>query len=243
MTERDPPSQRETGTGSETGPRSESLRPDSGIAGVVVAGGRSDRFADGEKALARLNGRPLVAHVVDAVAPVVDEVVVNCRADQRDALADALEGSAFGAPDAPEYRFAVDAVAGGGPVAGLRTGLRETVAAYAVTVPCDMPFLESAFLATLLSRAGDGTGAVAEFDGRVEPFPAAVHVRSATAAANEALEAGVGSLRDYLSSLAPTVIPEAETRAHVGPSCFFDVDTRADLRRAQRPTVPPEEGE
>lgn len=212
-----------------------SLRTDTGVAGIVVAGGRSERYNAGDKALAELDGRPLVARAIDALVPVADELVVNCRRDQRDAIASVLANAVADDADVakPDYRFAVDSVSGRGPVAGLRAALREADATYAVTVPCDMPFLKPAFLSTLLSRGRDRTGAVAEFDGRVEPFPAAVHVRSGTAAATEAVAAGVGSLRDYVATLEPDVVPENEVRAHVTPRCFFDVDSRSDLRRAR----------
>ncbi|PSP45582.1 molybdenum cofactor guanylyltransferase, partial [Halobacteriales archaeon QH_10_70_21] len=59
-------------------------------AGVVVAGGRSTRMGDREKAVVELAGQPLVARIADRLAAVTDEFVVNCRADQREAIAAAL---------------------------------------------------------------------------------------------------------------------------------------------------------
>lgn len=62
------------------------------IAGIVLAAGRGTRFPDGPKMLARLDGKPLVRHVVGAALacgldPVL--VVVGHRAEEvREALVD-----------------------------------------------------------------------------------------------------------------------------------------------------------
>ena len=58
---------------------------------LVIAGGRSTRFGDRDKAVAELDGTPMIRRVVDRVADVVDEVVINCRADQVDPISAALD--------------------------------------------------------------------------------------------------------------------------------------------------------
>ena len=46
-------------------------------ASLVLAGGRSTRFGDSDKAVAELAGTPMIRRVVDRVAGVVSEVVIN----------------------------------------------------------------------------------------------------------------------------------------------------------------------
>jgi molybdopterin-guanine dinucleotide biosynthesis protein A len=202
------------------------LKPDTGRAGVVLAGGRSTRFEDGDVALAPLGGRSLLVHAVEAVSPVVDEVVVSCRGDQRRRFAAALGES--------DVSFVVDPVDGVGPVAGLLTALRETDRLTAVVTGCDLPLVPSAFLGHLLDRVEQSTtaGVVIRADGRTRPLPTAVNVRAAAAAASEALDTG-GTLRDVVESLAPVVIPERHVAATVGTERLLTVDTRADLARAE----------
>ncbi|MFC6730988.1 MULTISPECIES: molybdenum cofactor guanylyltransferase [unclassified Haladaptatus] len=210
------------------------MKADTGRAGIVLAGGRSARFENQDKALASLLGKPLIWHVVEAVAPAVDEVVVNCRRAQREAIESALADHVV--------RFAVDRVPDRGPVAGIRTGLRATKAKYAAAVPCDMPFLSAGFLDFLFSRADTKTGTVTRFRDHITPFPAVVHVRAAESVCTEVVRERDGSLYDLVALLDPVVIPEREATAHAGRDAFTNVNTHADLRgaiaRANRPNVP-----
>jgi molybdenum cofactor guanylyltransferase len=48
------------------------------LLGAIIAGGGARRFG-GDKAAALLNGRALIDHVADALAPQVDEMVVSGR--------------------------------------------------------------------------------------------------------------------------------------------------------------------
>jgi molybdopterin-guanine dinucleotide biosynthesis protein A len=50
--------------------------------GAIIAGGKSRRF-DGDKALAVLNGKALLDHVVDGISPSSDALVV-CGRNWRD---------------------------------------------------------------------------------------------------------------------------------------------------------------
>jgi molybdopterin-guanine dinucleotide biosynthesis protein A len=48
------------------------------ILGAVIAGGRSRRFG-GDKALANIDGQPMIAHVIAALRPQVDDIVICGR--------------------------------------------------------------------------------------------------------------------------------------------------------------------
>ena len=203
------------------------LKPDTGRAGIVLAGGRSTRFDGDDKAAVTLGGMPLVEHAVTAVDPVVDDVIVSCRSGQVERFESILE----------EYdvSFAVDPIDDLGPVAGLRTALRETDRLTAVVTACDTPLIPSAFLGHLLDRVENATtaGVVTRVGGNLQPIPMAVNVRAAAAACTEAL-VGDSSLRDVIDALAPVVIPERAVRATVGVDRLLDVATRGDLARAER---------
>lgn len=136
--------------------------------GIVLAGGRSSRIG-APKALLELAGEPLLRHVVRALAPACDEIVLVAApeaaqpAELRDGLARearligrrwrALHGDAGTPALAPRVRVVHDLQPHLGPVSGLATGLAAARGAIAFVAACDVPFLVPALVAGLLERA------------------------------------------------------------------------------------------
>jgi len=107
------------------------------VTGIVLAGGMGRRMGGVDKGLVELGGRPMVAHVVERLAPQVGEVLINAN-QNRDRYA------LFG------YSVVADAVGGfAGPLAGLHAGMTEAKTPWVVTVPCDSPFLPRDLVARL----------------------------------------------------------------------------------------------
>jgi molybdopterin-guanine dinucleotide biosynthesis protein A len=99
------------------------------VTGVVLAGGQGRRMGGVDKGLVELDGRPMVAHVLERLAPQVGPILVNANQN-------ADRYAAFG------YPVVSDAVGGfAGPLAGLHAGLTRAATPFVVTVPCDSPFL------------------------------------------------------------------------------------------------------
>lgn len=120
--------------------------------GLVLAGGRSRRFGR-EKALAEVDGRPMIAAVAAVLARGCAAVAVNAP-DGSGAAAFARAAGLELLPDTPGDPE--------GPLAGVRAGLlwaQSRGAGALVTAPCDTPFLPEDFVARL---AAAGAPAVAE---------------------------------------------------------------------------------
>jgi len=113
--------------------------PAPAITGLVLAGGQGRRMGTIDKGLVPLAGRPMVAHVLERLAPQVDDILIN--ANQHSA-----EYAAFG------HRVIADAIGGfAGPLAGLQVGLANARHPLVATVPCDSPFLPADLVARLAS--------------------------------------------------------------------------------------------
>lgn len=111
------------------------------VTGIVLAGGQGRRMGTVDKGLQQLHGRPMVAHVLERLAPQVDALIVNANQNP-DAYAEI--GEPFGA------RIVPDRVGGfAGPLAGLQAGLAAASTPLVVTVPCDSPFLPLDLVARL----------------------------------------------------------------------------------------------
>ncbi|MFC4450875.1 molybdenum cofactor guanylyltransferase [Halorussus aquaticus] len=213
-------------------------------AGVVLAGGRSTRFGEGDKAVADLAGVPMIRRVADRLAPVVDVLVVNCRADQRGAIAAALDGY-----DRP-VRFAIDPDPDEGPMAGIRTGLREvetTDSRYAFVAACDMPFLDPDLVAYLFERARgrDADERESPSDPRrsrdaavprptdwFETIHAVYRARPMADACDAALAAGESKIIEPLFELDYAVV-EGEELDRFDADSFENVNTREEFEAAE----------
>lgn len=193
-------------------------------AGVVVAGGRSTRLGDREKAVVEIAGRPLVARVADSLSAVADELVVNCRTDQREAIAGALAEH--------DPTFAIDEHPDRGPVAGIATGLRAADCHYAAVVACDLPFLDPDLLAYLFERAAGNDAAVPKPAEWFEPMHAVYRPAPMADACEAALEEGDVRIIEPLFTLDYEVVERRDLVAHGSLTSFESVDTPADLRDA-----------
>lgn len=115
--------------------------PRDSITGLVLAGGLGRRMGGEDKGLVPLAGRPMVAHVLDALRPQVGTVVVNANRNQE-------RYAAFGHP------VIADAVDGYlGPLAGVLTALQHCATEFLVTAPCDAPLIAPDLVARLYAAA------------------------------------------------------------------------------------------
>jgi len=187
-------------------------------AGIVLAGGYSTRFGDREKALVPVGGEPMLSRVVTRLGRVVDDIVVNCRIDQRDDFERALTDVNT------SVQFAVDSVSDEGPLAGLATGLEATETEFVAVVACDMPTLVPAFVATLFERAKGYDAAVPEQEGIRQPAQAVYRTDATAAAAETELAADRRSLRRALDSLDEVVVPVGEVSSESARRSLRDVN-------------------
>lgn len=188
---------------------------------VVLAGGRSTRFGDADKAVAPLAGVPMIRRVADRLP--VEELVVNCRNDQRELIREALDG---------DVRFAVDPEPDRGPMAGIMTGLRAVDAEYAAVVACDMPFLDPELLAFLFDRASGHEAAIPVHDGWYETTQAVYCTGPMVEACERALARGERKILAPLEDLDWVEITEHEWREHAAPATFENLNTREEFEAA-----------
>lgn len=190
--------------------------------GIVLAGGDSTRFGDAEKALADLDGEPLVARVVGAVREATGRppVVAVRRDDQCRRLSGPLDGA----------RFACDAPGFEGPLAGVVGALEAVETPWTFVCGCDMPLLSASAVAWLLARVPDDDDALAVVhpDGTAEPMHACYR-RRAIAAVRAAVPRS-GGVRALLEALDAETVPIDAAPDDVGlVDSVTNVNTREEL--------------
>jgi len=209
--------------------------------GAILAGGRSTRFGDRDKAVAELAGVPMIRRVADRLAgtddpvppgatraaggdPVVDEVVINCRPDQREAIGAALAGLPL------PVTWAVDEEPDLGPTAGIRNACRAAPSEYVAVVACDMPFADPGFLASLLEDAAGREAAVPRLDDRWLQTTQAVYRAEAMAdACDRALSRGDRKVLAPLEELDRVVVGDETIRSRTTERTFTNVNTQEEL--------------
>ncbi|EMA31364.1 molybdenum cofactor guanylyltransferase [Halobiforma nitratireducens] len=204
------------------------------LAGVVIAGGYSTRFGDEDKAIADLAGTPMIRRVVDRLAGVADELVVNCRDDQLEAVRTALEDCNREFESGP--RFATDPVEDRGPLAGIRVGFDAATREYGAVVACDMPFVDPALLELLAERAHGRDGALVRLaDGWFQPTQAVYRTDPMADACADALAESDGRVLAATERLDCVTVLESELEAAgIDPVTFESVDTREQLETATK---------
>jgi molybdenum cofactor guanylyltransferase len=194
------------------------------IAGVLLAGGQSQRMGGGDKCLRPLAGRPILAHVIERVRPQVTALVLNANGDP-------ARFAAFGLP------VVADDITGFvGPLAGVLAGLDWAAAnvpdaTYVASFATDAPFLPRDLVAAFRQamRMGIYDLACAASDGRTHPvfglWPLAVR---------EDLRSALGSgVRKVDQWTAGYRLVEVEfPAAPIDP--FFNANRPEDLEEAER---------
>lgn len=195
---------------------------------VIVAGGRSTRFGEADKAVADLAGVPMVRRVADRLTDAIDGLVVNCRDDQRAAIEAAMSGYPL------PVRYAEDDEPDRGPVAGIRRGLSAVQGGgeYAFVVACDMPFVEPALVEHLFDAAMGLDAAVPRLGEWFEPTHAVYRAEPMIAACEAALDRGDPRIVEPFDELDVVVIEEDEIEGIGSTRSFRNVNTREELEAA-----------
>lgn len=194
------------------------------IAGVLLAGGQSQRMGGGDKCLRPLGGRPILAHVIERAQPQVATLVLNANGD-------AARFASFGLP------VVADDIAGfAGPLAGVLAGLdwaatHLPAATHVASFATDAPFLPRDLVAALRDGMREGAYqlACAASDGRAHPvfglWPLALR--------EDLRQALVGGLRKVDQWTGRYRLIEVEfPAAPVDP--FFNANRPEDLAEAER---------
>mgnify|MGYP000554188979 CR=1 FL=1 len=206
------------------------------VRGVILAGGNSRRFGDGDKALADLGGLPLLAHVVDAVEVSTTGVPLLAVAghDEGERLARALSDGGEGESEGDRVEVVVDAPSFSGPLAGLVAATVRADRPWLLVCGCDMPLVSPPAFEVLSDRASPETDAVVPVvDGHDQPLHA-LYRREAVVRAAAGLEgSGPRALLDRLADVERIRAEEVDVEL---AATVTNVNTREELDRVRERT-------
>ena len=186
------------------------------ITGLVLAGGMGRRMDSRDKGLVEFRGKPMVAHVIERLAPQVNSLLINAN---RSLTAYA----AFGLP------VISDEVSGyAGPLAGLHAGLKHCATPFIVTAPCDSPFLPTDLVAKLYEALQEDIAelAVAKTGDQAQPV-FALYSATLLPSLTQFLESGGRKIDAWYSTHRVAEVPFADE------SAFANINTIAELQALQ----------
>lgn len=190
------------------------------VTGLVLAGGQGSRMGGVDKGLAPFRGRPLVEHVIERLAPQVDEILVNAN---RNPEAYARFGHRVVADEIPGFA---------GPLAGFERGLAHARGELVATVPCDSPFLPSDLVARLRAAlvAAGADLAVARTGSQPHPVFCLMR-RGVHASLAQFLASGQRKIDKWYAALAVVEVAFDDE-----PDAFANINTRDELAGLEKPT-------
>ena len=189
---------------------------------VILAGGRSSRMGGGDKCLLPMRGKPLIAHILEILAPQTRDVLINTNSDPGPFLK-------FGLPVLP------DAITGfQGPLAGLLTGMlwsrrRHPKQVYLLSVAGDVPFLPDDLVSRLHEdlREGQADIAIAACPLSSHPTIGLWPVDLAQRLEHDLMQTNIRSMLDWIKGfrVARTSFPS---------DVLLNINTPADLSSCQK---------
>lgn len=183
------------------------------ITGIVLAGGKGSRMDGVDKGWVNFNGKPMVKHVLERLAPQVDEILISANREiaQYETLG---------------YPVIQDGIAGfAGPLAGLQKGLQVTKNAYVLTVPCDSPLLPADLVARLMNSLikHDADLAVVKTGNQAQPV-FCLYRTSLLSSLTEYLQNGGRKIEDWQNSLEAISVSFSDNS-----KAFSNINTRDEL--------------
>ncbi|MDK1022969.1 MAG: molybdenum cofactor guanylyltransferase MobA [Gammaproteobacteria bacterium] len=157
------------------------------ISAVILAGGEGKRVGSQDKGLLKWRGRPMVQHIIEALAPQVDEILISCNRNMDTyrnfdlpLVADEIEGFL-------------------GPLSGLASANKFCHFDLVLTVPCDCPLLPSNLAQNLYKSLQSADIAVAHDGTDLQPMFLLVQ-KSVIASIENYLAEGNRSVKGWLET-------------------------------------------
>ncbi|KAF5055724.1 putative molybdenum cofactor guanylyltransferase [anaerobic digester metagenome] len=165
---------------------------------IILCGGMSTRMGQ-DKGSMLLEGKPMIFHVLETVADLVDEVVMVLRDEKRVEAYKNMLGS-MKMDLKTDLKFCIDMKMDEGPLVGILTGLTHIKSDKALVLPCDSPYISRTFILRMfqLSEVDEYDAVVpVSYDGRIEPLHS-IYKRSSIDLIREILEDGFRDVRSLI---------------------------------------------
>ena len=157
----------------------------SNITGIVLAGGKSSRMGT-DKALIRLNNQSFLEHVIYALKPLVDDILIISNNPNHRVLG---------------YSRIPDLIVDAGPLAGLHAGLNHSQTENNLVLSCDVPLIQTSVLEFIIANNEEDKDVI-QLEDKGRPIPlVALYKKRVAPYFFSLLNQGERTMRDALTGL------------------------------------------
>jgi len=195
------------------------------ITGVILSGGLSRRMGGQEKALLKLNGKEMILHILERLAPQVNSLIINTNRHIE-------QYRQFGYPVINDQFGHFD-----GPLAGIYTAISHVHSPYLLVVPCDSPLITNDLVERLYRALKENSCqmTVAHDGERLQPVFALLDVRLSTSLKHY-LESGQRKLDRWYEGNGAVTVDFSDAK-----EMFFNVNTLEELSALEEKMLSPPE--
>jgi molybdopterin-guanine dinucleotide biosynthesis protein A len=175
----------------------------------------------------KLDNKPLLNHVVDAVKGIVSEVIVVTSSKERANLY--VKMVSF------NVRFVIDICEPRGPLVGALTGFEAAQGKYSLLLPFDVPFVSRDVVSLLFELCIGKSAVIPRWpNNQIEPLHAIYHTKQALEAAKKALSNNELDMRAMISKMQGVRYISTLVIEQLDPDfrTFFNINTPLDLKKA-----------
>ena len=184
------------------------------VTGVILAGGISSRMGQ-DKGLLLLNNQPLVKHIIQALKPITNQIIIISNND---------DYKVFGYP---VYK---DLIKEKGPVGGIYTALTYSSTKYNIIISCDTPFVTTELLKFLLKHSEGHKITIPKFKNKIHPLIGVYH-QSIKSTFKSNLDKNQLKLMLVNQSLNCNIV-KMDGKFN-DKKLFYNINTPSDLKQAQ----------
>jgi len=190
---------------------------------IILAGGEGLRLGR-NKALEKIGGKSLL-----------ERVIINLKSQVKDIILVAAIDSVLPKIEIKrDIKIVTDVRPVKGPLVGIYSGLLASNQSYNLVVACDMPFLNARLLDYMVGETGNYDIVVPKLGNMVEPLHA-VYSKKCLPVIEKMLDGGDLRVNHLFKKVSVRYIGRKEVdRFDPGHLSFFNVNTRADFRKADK---------
>jgi molybdopterin-guanine dinucleotide biosynthesis protein A len=185
--------------------------------GIVLCGGKNSRMGV-NKAFLPVGGREIIQRLLDCLMPILPEIILVTNE-----------------PHAYTHlglKTVCDLIPARGPLSGIHAGLVFSKNFYNLVLACDMPFINAKLVRYLVAKAQGYDLAVPRLAQGLEPL-VAVYAKTCLPVIEKNLTNGRLKVVDFYAGLRVNCLSQAEIQQVTTSDVFFNINTPADLDRAE----------